>query len=313
LTALTAALTLVSCGSSASSIHPTETLEPVLELTAAPARRLPPVKAAWSYNIGGTNTDALNAGQTPNGSVISVDLLDVSSASIGRLNGLGKYVICYYSAGTSENYRTDSQSQRLLAPELNLGEVQRGSGTVWEGEKWLDIRGFTATATGRAATLRSVMSARLDLARAKGCAAVEPDNVDAYANTVNQNAPSGTPPSAIKAADQLAYNRWTADAAHARGLSVLLKNDLDQVSTLAPNYDGALNESCFGFVTGGRPECDLLRPFTGAGKAIYVVEYHPSSYATAVRKSIAAQLHLNVILTDENVERLNPYARFGTW
>jgi len=285
----------------------------MLELVAVPTRRPPPVQAAWSYNIGGTNTDALNAGQSPNGTVISLDLLDTTPATLSRLNRLGKYLICYYSAGTSENYRTDPQSQRLLNPELNLGEVQRGAGTVWEGEKWLDIRGFTANATGRAATLRSVMSARLDLARAKGCTAVEPDNVDAYANVVNQNAPSGTPLKAIQATDQLAYNRWTADAAHARGLSVLLKNDLDQVSTLAPNYDGALNESCFGFVTGGRPECDLLRPFTGAGKAIYVVEYHPSSYATAVRKSIAAQLHLNVILTDENVERLNPYARFGTW
>src|SRR5258705_316926 len=82
---------------------------------------------------------------------------------------------------------------------------------------------------------------------------IEPDNVDGYANS------SGFP---LSAKDQLAYNRWLAEAAHARGLSIALKNDLDQVAALAPYFDWALNEECFQY-----KECGSLAPFTTAGKA----------------------------------------------
>ena len=278
---------------------------PVLAL-ATPAIQKPPVQVAWSYNIGGTNTSNLNPGKTPSGKVLSLNLYDVSSATTTKLKAAGKYVICYYSAGTSENYWSDAQSKRLLAPALNLGEVQRGAGTVWESEKWLNIVDFANPANSTAATVRSVMSSRLDLARSEGCAAVEPDNVDAWTNDVSRNAPAGTAADAVSDQDQLAYNRWTADDAHARGLAVLLKNDLDQVAALAPRYDGALNESCLSYT-----ECASLAPFRDAGKAIYVVEYHTARYVTTAHKQTATQLHLNIILTDENVERLDPYARFG--
>ncbi len=278
-----------------------------LHASAAPTWSRPPVQAAWSYNIG--STDFLNAGATPDGQVISLDLLDVRAATTARLKAAGKYLVCYYSAGTSERYRRDPDSQRLLDPGLNLGKVRRGDGAVWAGERWLDLRGFSATAGGRSATIRHVMTARLDRARRAGCAAVEPDNVDAWANDVSLGAPAGTPARAIRAADQLAYNRWTARAAHARGLAVLLKNDLGQLRALAPDYDGALNEECFDF----EGDCARLTPFRDAGKAIYVVEYQPTAFVTPERRALAARLHLNVILTDPDVTRLNPTARFGRW
>jgi hypothetical protein len=302
------ALLLGACGQSISPSSEAQVVNQApADLAVMATRQAPPVQAPWSYNIGGS--DALNAGSTPNGKVVSLDLYVVNTATVNRLKAAGKYIICYYSAGTSENYRNDAESKKLLAPALNLGEVQRGDGGVWEGEKWLDIRGFSATAGGRVATIRTVMTARLALARSKGCAAVEPDNVDAWDNDVSQNAPAGTPADAISPADQLAYNRWTADAAHAQGLSVLLKNDLGQAAALQSAYDGALNEECYDFGT----DCQKLKPFRDAGKAIYVVEYHGASYATAARKTLANQLHLNVILTDADVTRLNPYGRFGTW
>lgn len=268
---------------------------------------LPPVQTTWSYNIGGSN--ALNAGATPSGRVISLDLYGVGGTTIRRLRQAGKYVVCYYSAGSSESYRTDAASRRLLDPTLNLGEVRRGEDDVWAGERWLDLRGFSASGGGRAAVLRDVMGARLDLARQKGCDAVEPDNVDAWDNVVNQNAPAGTPAHAISAADQLAYNRWTAVAAHARGLAALLKNDLAQIPDLVTAYDGALNEECFDFIG----DCEQLAPFRDIGKAIYVVLYHPAAYATPARAQVAGRLHLNVLLTDPDVTRTEPYARFGAW
>lgn len=268
----------------------------------------PPVQAAWMYAIGARNTARLNAGATPSGTVISLDLLDVKAEAITRLRKAGRYVICYYSAGTSESYRTDANSRKLLAPALNLGEVGRGDGEVWEGEKWLDIRGFAQAGSARIRTIKAVMTARLKLAQAKGCQAVEPDNVDAWSNDVGQNAPAGTPKKAVSAADQLAYNRWTAAEAHNYSLAALLKNDLDQVEALVNVYDGALNEECLSF-----DECEMLRPFRDAGKAIYVVQYDPIRFVTAVYEKTASRLHLNVILTDQDVNRAKPLARFGSW
>jgi hypothetical protein len=83
--------------------------------------------------------------------------------------------------------------------------------------------------------------------------------VDAYSNNSGFN---------LAYNDQLDYNRFLASEAHARGLSVGLKNDLDQVTDLLSDFDWALNEECFDW-----SECDLLLPFIQAGKAVFHVEY----------------------------------------
>jgi hypothetical protein len=107
------------------------------------------------------------------------------------------------------------------------------------------------------------MLKRLDLCRQKGFDGVEPDNVDGYSNN------SGFP---LTPADQLAYNRFLADAAHQRGLSIGLKNDLGQAAALEPSFDFAINEQCFQY-----NECELLNPFLKAGKAVFVAEYDTST------------------------------------
>jgi hypothetical protein len=124
-------------------------------------------------------------------------------------------------------------------------------------EKWLDIR---------VPALRPIMENRMKLAVAKGCDGVEPDNVDGYVND------TGFP---LTAADQLVYNRWLADTAHALGLSVGLKNDVDQIVELVDHFDWALNEQCYQY-----NECNTLLPFVQAGKAVFGVEYEgsPNTY-----------------------------------
>jgi len=102
----------------------------------------------------------------------------------------------------------------------------------------------------------------------RGCDGVEPDNVDAYANA------SGFP---LTAADQLDFNRFLATEAHARGLSVGLKNDLGQVTALVADFDWALDEECFRY-----SECGTLQPFIDAGKAVFQVEYGDMALATTV-------------------------------
>ncbi len=68
--------------------------------------------------------------------------------------------------------------------------------------------------------------------------------------------------------------RWEA---HARGLSVGLKNDLDQVTALVADFDWALDEECFRY-----SECGTLQPFIDAGKAVFQVEYGDMALATTV-------------------------------
>jgi hypothetical protein len=107
-----------------------------------------------------------------------------------------------------------------------------------------------------------IMEARLNLCRQKGFDTADPDNVDGYTNA------TGFP---LTAADQLAFNAAIANAAHARGLTVALKNDLNQTQQLVPYFDWALNEQCFQF-----QECHLLNPFRAAGKAVMTIEYKKS-------------------------------------
>ena len=65
--------------------------------------------------------------------------------------------------------------------------------------------------------------------------------------------------------------------AHARRLSVGLKNDLDQVGELLGTFDWALDESCVQY-----SECALLSPFVAANKAVFSVEYGAASKAATV-------------------------------
>jgi Glycoside-hydrolase family GH114 len=74
------------------------------------------------------------------------------------------------------------------------------------------------------------MNARLSMCAAKRFDAVEFDNVDGYLNH------TGFP---LTAHQQLRYDVFLANTAHARGPSALLKNDLDQVGRLMPYFDGA--------------------------------------------------------------------------
>ena len=100
----------------------------------------------------------------------------------------------------------------------------------------------------------------MDLCKSEGFDGIELDNVDGYTND------TGFP---LTATDQLTFNGNLASSAHARGLSVALKNDLDQVPDLVGRFDWALNEQCFEY-----DECDGLQPFLDAGKAVFNVEYN---------------------------------------
>lgn len=197
---------------------------------------VPPPGTNWQWQLTGTIDTSLDV------EMYDIDLFDAPQAVIDALHADGRIVVCYFSAGSYEDWRPDAGDFPMQA----LGKPLDG----WPGERWLDVRD---------PMVRAVQAARLDLAAAKNCDGVEPDNVDGYQND------TGFP---LTARDQLDYNTWLATEAHARGLSVGLKNDLDQVEALEPLFDWALDEECVAY-----DECDRLAPFVAAGKAVFHVEY----------------------------------------
>lgn len=213
----------------------------------------PAVLTSWQWQLEGTVNSSYSV------DVYDIDLFDTSITSIQQLQGNSHKVICYFSAGSYENWRDDAASFSA--------EDYANTLDGWEGERWLDIR---------SANVHSIMLARLDLAVSKGCDGVEPDNMDGYTNGTGFT---------LTADDQLAYNRYLANEAHSRGLSIGLKNDLDQIAELVDYYDFAVNEQCFEY-----NECAALAPFTDAGKAVFNAEY-ASTYVndTTARNSLCVE------------------------
>jgi hypothetical protein len=173
-----------------------------------------------------------------------VDAVDTPAATVRALHAQGTFVVCYVSAGTWENWRPDARRY----PRRVLGLPVAG----WPGERWVDVRAYRG-ALGR------ILARRLDRCARKGFDGVEPDNVDGYANRTGF---------ALRARDQLRFNRWLARQTHRRGLAVLLKNDAEQARVLEPRFDGALVEQCVQY-----RECFRYRAFARAGKPVFAVEY----------------------------------------
>lgn len=232
---------LAGCGAGSeaqtdASAPPTSAPGPAPTPAPAPARWQPLIGETWQWQLSGT----LNTGYAV--TAYDIDLFDTPATTIAQLRATGKRVVCYLSGGSSENWRPDFA--RFAAADM--GNPLDG----WPGERWLDTR---------STTVREVMAARMDLAVAKGCDGVEPDNVDGYTNS------PGLP---LTAATQLDYNRFLAAAAHARGLAIGLKNDIDQLAELEPHFDFAVNEQCFEY-----NECAAYVAFTSRNKPVLNAEY----------------------------------------
>ncbi|WP_416967077.1 endo alpha-1,4 polygalactosaminidase [Streptomyces sp. 4F14] len=234
--ALLPLLLLVGCTSASG----TDEEDPAPAPTAAPAspdgRWQPRPGVDWQWQLNGKLDTSVDV------PVYDIDGFDQTAAVVTALHAKNRKVICYLSTGAYEDWRPD-------AADFPKSVIGKGNG--WEGERWLDIRQLSI--------LEPLMTKRLDMCKEKGFDAVEPDNMDGYLND------TGFP---LKAEDQLAYNRLIAGLAHDRGMSVGLKNDMDQIPDLLADFDFAVNEQCAQY-----KECDTLTPFIEAGKAVFHVEY----------------------------------------
>jgi hypothetical protein len=198
----------------------------------------PQLNTTWQWHLSN-----LAVNQSFDVEMYDIDLFDNDEAVVEALHAQSRIVICYMNAGGWESWRPDAEQ----FPNEVIGADLDG----WEGEKWLGTR--------RIDLLGPIMEVRRNLCKAKGFDGIEPDNVDGFLNN------TGFP---LTYQDQIRYNTWLADTAHERGLSIGLKNDMDQIPDLLPYFDWALNEQCFEY-----DECETMLPFVEAGKPVFNVEY----------------------------------------
>jgi hypothetical protein len=236
---------------------------------AASSIWLPSLKTSWQIQFTGKINTAINA------EMLDLDLFDTPTATIFALHKNGKKIICYLNAGSYEDWRPDKNK----FPQSILGKNYAG----WPGEKWLDIRQINK--------LAPIMRARLDMCKQKGFDGVDPDNINGYANKTGFN---------LTYEDQLKYNIWLANEAHKRGLSIGLKNDIEQKKDLIQYYDWATIESCF-----SQGWCDDAKDFVKAGKPVFQIEYYEAKINFKKACEYASQANYNLILKKNNLNAWN--------
>ncbi|KAL5117247.1 hypothetical protein ACEQ8H_004806 [Pleosporales sp. CAS-2024a] len=179
---------------------------------------------------------------TPDVSVFDIDLFDTPADTIERLHKLGKKVICYFSAGSFENWRPDAKD---FAPE-DLGHNLNG----WPGEKWLKLS---------SPNVQSIMKKRIEMAQGRGCDGIDPDNIDGYENNNGLG---------LTTNDSIHYMQYLSSVARPLNLTLGLKNGGKIISAVLPLVDFSVNEQCVQY-----SECDSFHAFIDAGKPVFHIEY----------------------------------------
>jgi hypothetical protein len=233
--ALAWSLVLASCGGSAPFSPGAPLAQGSLSLTSS--RWIPTAGESYQIQYDGKLDLSVDA------QIYDLDMFDTKASVVSTLHGMGRKVMCYISVGTWENWRPDAKE----FPKSVLGHKDGH----WKGERWLDVR--------QTSVLEPIMAARLALCKKKGFDGVDPDNLDGYQNR------TGFP---LTYAEQLTYDTWVAQQAHADGLTADQKGDNGQVKDLVKVYDFAVVEQCF---TQGW--CKQFTRYTDQNRLVVDVEY----------------------------------------
>jgi endo-alpha-1,4-polygalactosaminidase (GH114 family) len=201
----------------------------------------PPAGTSWQIVLGYALNDT-----SPNVSVYDIDLFTNPASTIEDLHAQGRKVICYFSAGSYEDFRPDSKEFAAA----DYGKPLDG----WPGEWWLNTN---------SSNVRRIMTERLALASSKGCDGVDPDNVDGFDNDTGFE---------LTTSDAIDYMTFLAIGAHSLNMSIGLKNAGSIVNQTIDMMQWEVNEQCVQY-----NECDLFRPFIAAGKPVFHIEYPTSA------------------------------------
>lgn len=211
--------------------------------------------------------------------VYDFDYQNSSAEQISQIKAKGITVICYFSAGTDEDWRPD---HNRFKPEDTYAQLPG-----WEGELVVDTR---------SANVRQIMYDRIQTMSNMGCDGIEPDNIDAHTNLSNIPLNEST---------ALDYLQFLSDTAHGFNMSVGLKGYGEVINKQMPNgktvlqaYDFALVEQCYEY-----NECDMYLPFVQANKAVFIVEYKgtASTWAASAKCKDANTKNFDAYLMNLNL------------
>ncbi|KAA8576804.1 hypothetical protein MFRU_014g00980 [Monilinia fructicola] len=213
----------------------------------------PPTNVSyWAPNTNASNTWNINlltqldpVNIYPNTTIYDIDLFLSTNSTpsiIRTLHSKSHKVICYFSAGTIETFRPDTD--RFLPSDYGKQLPD------WHNEYWANIS---------SPNVRSIMLSRLDLAVNQSCDAVDPDNVDGYSNDNGLG---------LTEDDSIDFMQWLAGEAHGRGMGIGLKNAGEIIDRVLDNVQFAVNEQCVQY-----QECDTWQVFIDHGKPVFNIEY----------------------------------------
>src|SRR5688572_7049294 len=137
-------IVISACTSKTSAANPsinTPQVDQTNTSTPAGARLSIPQQASWQIQYTGDMDYSLDV------DVYNLDLFEIDAATISQLHEHDIFVMCYFSAGSYEDWRPDISG---FHPDI-LGNDMAG----WPGEEWLDIR--------QLAQITPIMEARLDV------------------------------------------------------------------------------------------------------------------------------------------------------
>jgi hypothetical protein len=111
----------------------------------------------------------------------------------------------------------------------------------------------------RSESARTILKSRIALAAEKGCAGVDPDNIDGYGNA------TGFPLTETHSVELITD---LSNYAHSKNLSIGLKNGGLIVPRVASLVDFAITEQCQVY-----NECAIYAPLTALNKTVIDIEY----------------------------------------
>jgi hypothetical protein len=207
-------------------------------------RPKPEPLTTWQIQLSGTLDTTVDAR-------VYVSDIETSASAIRTLHSAGRIVICYFSGGTRESFRDDASR----FPPESLGMPL----SSYPNERWIDVRN---------ATVRTIMQDRMAKAARVECDGVYASGLAAFEMQTGL---------AFDRADQLAYDRFLATAAHALGLSIGLPDGDPLLSQeLLADFDWKVVFSCLA------TDCPSATPFVGARKAALLIEYGDDSRVAEV-------------------------------
>jgi hypothetical protein len=223
-------------------------------LTLDPSTKVPPLKWDWQLAV------PVKVNPDTTIKIYDIEMFEnEKSSTVQTLHSKGYKVICYIDVGSWENWRDDKDAflPTTQSPEKILGAKYSG----FPDENWLDIRDVFRT-NGK---LAGILKKRFQRAKAMGCDAVEPDNMDGYDTGAHES--TGFP---LTYKDQYDFNLWVADQVHSLGMKVGLKNDINQAKepTFVMTFDFVVSEQCFQY-----NECGYFSDFLIANKPVFEAEY----------------------------------------